>query len=577
MRQPAQHGDAADGSSGELSVRGGAGGLVADCAAMTAAASTLRRSATGLGEVAGGVALACLREPVALAAALDPAGALAVGRARLTALGPGGLAGTAADAGALALRLELAAHAYAEAERVATQALTSIRDTVALEAGALVASALGPELVAGAAAVGLVTVVGGGAVWAVVRGAPLVGALGDEGLRALADGRVDAVELTALRARAGALPETLAGFAEADARGLGQDLGDEASRLMAAHPVLTQHVVGALPAFVAGALLGPAATAASRRRAREVALPGGDRLVWPPQDVADLAADLAVVATPDGVLRPTRVRLHPRGPAVPVEPARGVADLVALSAPMAGGGALSPGGDPDSAAPVRVEKVTDAAGRRRWVLTLPPTQTTAMPAMPWSAAAGPRNPADLGTDVRAVGQLPSAASRAGVLALRAAGVARGEPVLVTGYSQGGITAMVLACDPEVREEFAISAVLTAGAPVGGFDVPGDVAALSLEHEEDWITALDGADNPADPEHTTVRRDLEAYDPSFAAAVRDDGMAGHAVGRYERTAALVDASREDSLVAWRRAVGPFLAAPGTTSTAQVFDAERLAVP
>ncbi len=567
-------------AAGGLAVRGGAGGVVVEGGELLEASELLRRTADGV--VAAVVdAAGLVGRGTGDGGALDPVGAARVAAALAGATG--GAVPTTAACALLAARLAAAGAAYAEAEGAVVRAVGAARGAVG--------SAVGRAAGAGLAAVadeGLVVLAAataaGGLVWLAVRALPAAAAVGDATVVALADGRLDTGERAALASVATGLPTTVRGLAAADAAAVGGSLaaevgaplgvlGDGLSRAAADHPVLLQHVVGAAPAAVAagtaGLPLGRLLDAGSRAGAAAGGLPGGDRLVWPPRTVADLSAGVSVVATQDGALRPTAVALRPHGPPAAVAPARGTADLLGRAAPMAGGGSLSPGGRGRSAAPLAVERVVDADGARRWVLVLPPTQTTAAP---WSSST--TNPADLGTDLRAVGQVPHAASRAAVAALEAAGVPPDEPVLLVGYSQGGIVAAQLAADPAVRERFAVDAVLTAGSPVGGFDLPPSVAVLQVEHEADWIRSLDGADNPTGPGRTTVLRDVPAAEVLAGGGDLRDGMAAHDLDLYRRTADLADASADPSLVAWRERVAPYLAAEGRTSTVQVYAAERV---
>ncbi|WP_298802687.1 hypothetical protein [uncultured Pseudokineococcus sp.] len=550
-----------------LVVRGGAGGLVADGLAMAGAAQVLHRSALVLGEVGADVVALVARAALTAAPVVDPAGAGAVAQALAVAVGPGGTGGTAAACGALAARLAVAGAAYEEAEGLVDRSLARLRGGAAAAAGsALGAAARRPEVWAASGSTVLVAASATALVWVAVRGGGLVGEVGDAAAGALADGRLDPRERAALSASAAAMPDALEVLAREDAAAAGGALAAEASRLAAQHPRALQHLVAALPPLLAAAARGGGG--GPRPSATATALPHGDRWAWPPRDVADLAAGVAVLAAQDGALRPTRVEVRAAGPARSVTPARGTADLLARARPMAGGGALSPAGRATSAAPIAVERVVDAAGARRWVVVLPPTQTTAAP---WDEVT--TNPADLGTDLRGVGELPTAMTRAAVEAMDRAGVAPDEPVLLVGYSQGGITAAQLAADPALRSRFAVDAVLTAGAPVGGLDVPPDVAVLSLEHEEDWIASLEGADAPATPSRTTVLRDLPDAATAPGPGEPADGMAGHDLGRYRETAALVDASDDPSLVTWRARVAPYLAGEGTTASARLFLAER----
>ena len=66
------------------------------------------------------------------------------------------------------------------------------------------------------------------------------------------------------------------------------------------------------------------------------------------------------------------------------------------------------------------------------------------------------------------------------------------PVMVAGFSQGGITAAAFA---EHRSDtYNIVQVLTAGAPMANFDIPDDVSVIA--YESDPVSSFDGRANPA---------------------------------------------------------------------------------
>ena len=67
--------------------------------------------------------------------------------------------------------------------------------------------------------------------------------------------------------------------------------------------------------------------------------------------------------------------------------------------------------------------------------------------------------------------------------------------MLMGHSQGGIAAMALATDDAVRAEFDITTVFTGGSPVGRFELPDGVTAISLEHVQDPVPRLDSQSNP----------------------------------------------------------------------------------
>jgi hypothetical protein len=280
---------------------------------------------------------------------------------------------------------------------------------------------------------------------------------------------------------------------------------------------------------------------------------------FPPEDVDDLAALTAVLGYRSGVLGTGSVGVarHPAPAGPPPRPPRGVADLLARTA------ALRPVRDPLTGlegSRIRVDRVRSARGTAA-IVYVPGTQS-------WGLGHG-SNPMDVTSNVDGMAGLPSAAQEGVVQALRAAGVHREEPVLLVGYSQGGLTSLNLVADPVFTAEFSPVAVVTAGSPVAGLAAPDGVAVLSLEHEEDLVTVLDGAPNPDRPEWTTVRR--EVLDPvdgdvRVQEAFEQHPLAPHDVAAYVRTAREVDVADHPSLGAWREAAAPFLAGQEATSTA-----------
>jgi hypothetical protein len=216
---------------------------------------------------------------------------------------------------------------------------------------------------------------------------------------------------------------------------------------------------------------------------------------------------------------------------------------------------------------IRVDRLDGARGTS-WVVTLPSTQT-------WSVS-GSRSPFDAASNVRLMAGLRSASSQAATETMQAAGVRPGQPVMLVGYSQGGLTALGLASDPGLRQRFDVTSVLTAGSPTGVFEAPNDVDVLSLEHEQDLVVAADGDDNPDDPTWTTVRRDLlsgTGADAGVAAKLPENPWAGHHLPPYLGTAAMVDGSTDESVRAWMRSAAPFWAAPGTTATTTEYAVAR----
>ncbi|GAA1743738.1 hypothetical protein [Aeromicrobium alkaliterrae] len=189
----------------------------------------------------------------------------------------------------------------------------------------------------------------------------------------------------------------------------------------------------------------------------------------------------------------------------------------------------------------RVQIITvDGPDGPSYVVQVPGTQD-------WSTQRGD-NPVDLTTNVALMAGDDTVMADLVADAMREAGIPPGAPVMLTGHSQGGITAMTMAADPDLRAEFNVTSVVTGGSPVGRVDVPDGVTVLSLEHTQDVVPMLDGADNPDRPEWTTVRRELSDAEGSV------DGQRGpggaHSVPNYASTGALVDGSDDSSIERWR---------------------------
>jgi hypothetical protein len=526
-----------------VEVTGGVGGTTADLAAMALAATALLECARALEEAAARLAAAAVATGPPVTAALDPAGWAAAQR-RLAGLlaGAGGLGALAVQTRVLGSAVRAAARAYAEGDAAAGRALVAARSSVAEAAGR------GARYVLPVVALAAVPVAGWRTCDLVLVAA--AGVLGDVG-----DGRLTGGELAG-RSRA------FTGAASARLTGDAADVTDAALAWLARHPAVAEHGVGAVPAFLTGA------SGLEPRPAGHVrAATSGGRWSLPPEDVRDVAALVALVGYGTGTLGRGRVGVRPAAvpPLPPARPPAGVEDLVRRAVALAPSPTHAPPGEPGR---IRVERVRSASGTVAAVVYAPGTQT-------WGRGRG-RNPMDAASNLDAMAGVTSAAQHGVVQALRRARVGRDEPLLLVGYSQGGLTSMALAADPGFRAEFAPAAVLTVGSPVAAFDVPDDVAVLSVEHAEDLVTLADGARNPDRTSWTTVRRELQ--DPQTGnrvvhAALGERPFAAHASDAYVATAAMVDDCGDPSVRGWLREARPFLDRPGSTASASDWVAER----
>ncbi|NYF97764.1 hypothetical protein [Janibacter cremeus] len=321
----------------------------------------------------------------------------------------------------------------------------------------------------------------------------------------------------------------------AAALGVGLGLGQEVDELLVDVPGLVPAVADGFDGLIIGLGLGtPALGTWLRWRSGRLGA------AYPPRTQQE--ALQVVLAATDGIAldesdHEVRVVPHPveRGRAP-----RGVADLVDDSGPTSGGSR------------VRVIGVPRPDDSWTWVVDVPGTQT-------FTPQAG-KTPWDLTSNVLLAAGRQTLTTKAVARALDDAqqrtGSAGRSRVLLGGRSQGGLTAAALAADPAFRRRFHVTHVVTAGAPVAGLDVPEEVSVLSLEHTEDLVPGLDGADNPDRESWVTVEREVgDVLGP-------DDGATdAHASEIYTQTAHLVDESDDPSLVAWREDAGDFIDGAG----------------
>lgn len=406
------------------------------------------------------------------------------------ATGPGGALPVASRTGLLGASMAAVARAHLLADAMSAAGLHAIELHAGRVAGRVLAPVLGPALVSGSvAAVGLA-------------------ATGTAG-------RVPATDLPPGPGQSGP-PGPPGPRPPPDRRTLA---------LLALAAPLVEFAAAAVPGVVLGGLDGVPGSGA--------VLAGFAGTPWQPPDAADAAAWAGGLGAVSPLLREDgRGTVVPAAhPAPPVAPPAGVADMLRGIGGTDGGS-------------VRVQQVRGADGGRAWIVAVPGTRD-------WSPLPS-ATPLDLTGNVHALAGHRTAAVNAVAEAMRAAGVAPAEPVLLAGHSQGGLVAARFAADPDLRKRFAVTTVVTAGAPIALAGIPRDVAVLALEHAEDPVPRLDGAANPDRPTWVTVRA---------SAAGRPHELTG-----YVATAEALDRSGDASLIWTRRAMAPFLARPGAVSSA-----------
>jgi hypothetical protein len=287
-------------------------------------------------------------------------------------------------------------------------------------------------------------------------------------------------------------------------------------------------------------------------------LPGGPLALmaltdgnWPSGDYATSIAGLLALANKGGLLADTGD--------FQVDPVEGsttgidINDSNALATIFDQQDVLGSG--PGQVQVIRVDHGTDPPS---WIVQIPGTQD-------WSPTRGD-NPVDLTSNVNMMAMPDQTIIEQQVAeAMRQAGVEPGQGVMLTGHSQGGITAASMATDPDILAEFDIRSVVTGGSPIGRFDIPDDISVMSLEHAQDVVPKLDGADNPDRPNWTTVTRELsDAEGTNQQTGQRGPGEA-HAVPNYVDTGADVDHSDDPSIEQWRNDQEEFFNGTGDTAS------------
>lgn len=189
---------------------------------------------------------------------------------------------------------------------------------------------------------------------------------------------------------------------------------------------------------------------------------------------------------------------------------------------------------------VQVIRVQNPGGLDSYVVQVPGTQD-------WNPRRGD-NPVDLTTNVALEAMRDTLLERAVQEAMEHAHIPAGAPVMLTGHSQGGITAASLTTDKDFMGRYNVKGVVTGGSPIARIDIPDDISVLSLEHEQDIVPRLEGQDNPDRANWTTVTREL-SDDEGTVAGVRGPGGA-HAIPNYAATGHDIDQSTSGTIQRWR---------------------------
>ncbi|MEO8094899.1 MAG: hypothetical protein ABI632_08200 [Pseudolysinimonas sp.] len=171
---------------------------------------------------------------------------------------------------------------------------------------------------------------------------------------------------------------------------------------------------------------------------------------------------------------------------------------------------------------VDIRKVVGPDGVERWVVNLPSTQD-------WLVThgdTGATNDLDSNLALMLTPDQQTQYERAVLQAMTDAGIDKNDPVMLVGFSQGGIMAGHLAADRS--SEFNFAAVLAYGAPIDAMNIPDSTRVLSIQHTGDIVPTLDLTNpKPNTANHVTIQ--VDANDGTI-------GVTSHNNDKYMDTAA-----------------------------------------
>ena len=133
---------------------------------------------------------------------------------------------------------------------------------------------------------------------------------------------------------------------------------------------------------------------------------------------------------------------------------------------------------------IKVTKVVDADGVVRWRVALPSTQEWLSR---FDGDQGAVNDLDSNLALMLTPSLRSQYERAVLEAMKQAGVGADDPVMLVGFSQGGILAGHLAA---YNSDYNWDAVVVAGAPIDSMPIPSTTKVVSVQHDGDLVPRLD---------------------------------------------------------------------------------------
>ncbi len=139
---------------------------------------------------------------------------------------------------------------------------------------------------------------------------------------------------------------------------------------------------------------------------------------------------------------------------------------------------------------VDIAKIVQEDGTVSWIVTLPSTKDWVVP-----SDQGATNDLDADLVLLAFPELKSQYEKAVMDAMAQAGIGEGEPVLLTGWSLGGILAGHLAQTGAGGYDYA--GLVVAGAPIDHMSISANVPVIQVKHTTDPVHRADMIDSVPD--------------------------------------------------------------------------------
>ncbi len=209
---------------------------------------------------------------------------------------------------------------------------------------------------------------------------------------------------------------------------------------------------------------------------------------------------------------------------------------------------------------VRIEKYEADGMPSRYTVYVGPTETFS----PFADS----EPWDSTSNIYGVAGLSAGSFRAVELAMADAGIRPGDEVLVSGFSQGGLVATLVAASGD----WNVVGLETHGAPAGNIPLPSGISGMAIRNTDDLVPALAGPQLEHDllqVERRAFREGVEIPNTEAAPAHQRSG--------YESTASAIDDAESSAVQQQIRALDAFatdyLERPGGQATVMTYRATR----